>query len=373
MRNFVRLQQVDLGFKAENVLVARLPFPRGQYITAAEKQRFYSELLPRLQALPGVVSATEMSSLPPFGSILSEIDIPGKTHTEKWRAQCELISEGYFPTLQMRLLQGRLLSDAEVSGARKVAVVNEALAKQYFADENPIGRLVKLNILEDVLPPNAPLKDPVFEIIGIVADAKNQGIQEPARPDVFVPYTVTGAFNRGILVRTSVPPLALLESVKREIWGVDHNIALTMTGTLDDFLRRGSYAEPRLSLVLLGVFAGIGLALVALGVFSVIAYTVARRTHEIGIRMALGAAPANVVRMILRKGLQTIGIGVAAGWLASLAVTRVLANQLVGISPRDPWALGAAVLVVVLAGLAACYFPARRAARTNPLIALRYE
>jgi predicted permease len=373
MRNFVRLQQVDLGFTPQNILVGRLPFARGQYTTAAEKQRFYSQLLERLHALPGVVTATETSSLPPYGGIRSDIDIIGKTHSEKWRAQFQLVSEGYFPTLQLRLLQGRLLSESEVYGARKVAVVNQALVRQFFGAENPIGQMVKLSLLENLRPPDEPLQDPLFEIIGVVADAKNQGIQESVYPELFVPYTVTGAFNRVILVRTSTLPLALLENVRREIWAVDRNIALTGTGTLEDFLRQGSYAEPRLSLVLLSVFAGVGLALVALGVFSVIAYTVARQTHEIGIRMALGAASANVVRMVLRTGLQLVGAGVALGMLASFAVTRVLSNQLVGISPRDPLALGAALLVVVLAGLAACYFPARRAARVDPLIALRYE
>ncbi|HEU4390334.1 MAG TPA: ABC transporter permease [Blastocatellia bacterium] len=373
MRNFIGLQHVDLGFSPENILVGPLRFPRGQYTTAADKERFYSQLLERLQALPGVVSATETTSVPPYGGIRSEIDIIGKTHSEKWRGQFQLVSEGYFQTLQLHLVQGRLLSETEVYGARKVAVVNQTLVRQFFGTENPLGQMVKLSALEDTRPPDAPLKDPLFEIIGVVADAKNQGILEPVKPELFVPYTVTGAFNRGILVRTAVPPMALLENVRSEIWAVDRNIALTGTGSLEDILRQGSYAEPRFSLVLLGVFAGVGLALVALGVFSLIAYTVTRRTHEIGIRMALGAAPAGVVRIVLRMGLQLVGVGVALGLLASFAVTRVLANQLVDISPRDPLALGAAVLVVVLAGLAACYFPARRAARVDPLTALRYE
>jgi len=148
---------------------------------------------------------------------------------------------------------------------------------------------------------------------------------------------------------------------------------LTLTGSLEDFLRQFTYAEPRFSLVLLGVFASVGLALVALGVFSVIAYTVARQTHEIGIRMALGAGSANVVWMVLRMGLQLVGFGVGVGLLASFAVTRVIASQLWGVSPRDPLTLGAVVAVVALAGLAACYFPARRATKVDPLIALRYE
>jgi putative ABC transport system permease protein len=154
---------------------------------------------------------------------------------------------------------------------------------------------------------------------------------------------------------------------------VDRNVALAMTGSLEDFLKQFSYAAPRFSLVLMIVFASVGLALVTLGVFSIIAYTVARQTHEIGIRMALGADHADVVWMILRRGLQLIGLGVVVGLLASFAVTRVIANQLWEVSPRDPLTLGVAVAVVALAGLAACYFPARRATRVDPLVALRVE
>ncbi len=161
--------------------------------------------------------------------------------------------------------------------------------------------------------------------------------------------------------------------MRREIWALDPNIALTLTGSLEDFMKQFSYAEPRFSLVLMGVFANVGLALVALGVFSVIAYTVARRTHEIGIRMALGAGRADVVRMVLWMGLKLVGLGVGVGLLASFAVTRVIANQLWGVSPRDPVTLVAVVAVVALAGLAACYFPARRATKVDPLVALRYE
>jgi putative ABC transport system permease protein len=371
IRSFVKLQQMDLGFNPENILYARLPFPRGQYTTAAEKQRFYELLLSRLRALPGVVAATETTTLPPYGGIDSEIEIIGKTHTEKWRALFQLCSEGYFSTLQLRTILGRTLSETEVNSARKVAVVNQAFADKFLSNQYPIGQMVKINLLESM--PNSPVKDPVFEIIGVVSDAKNQGIQEPPLPEMFVPYTITGAFERGIMVRTSVPPLSLLNDVRREIWAVDRNVALTLTGSLEDFLKRYSYAEPRFSLVLMSVFASVGLALVALGVFSVIAYTVARQTHEIGIRMALGAGHADIVWMVLRRGLQLVGVGMVVGFLASFAVTRVIANLLFEVSPRDPLTLGAVVAVVALAGLAACYFPARRATKVDPLVALRVE
>jgi putative ABC transport system permease protein len=371
MRSFVALQTVDLGLNPNNILVARLPLPRGQYKTAAAKQQFFRSLLPRLYGLPGVVAATETSTLPPYGGIFSEIEVSGKTHAEKWEAIFQLISEGYFRTLGIRLLRGRTLSEVEVNDARKVAVVNQTLVKKYFGQEDPLGRRIKINQLETAQ--DSPVKDPTFEIVGVVADAKNQGIQEPPRPEMFIPYTITGTFERGILVRTSRDPLRLLDSVRREIWGVDRSVALTMTGSLQDYLKRFSYAEPRFSLILLGVFAGVGLVLVAIGVFSVIAYTVSRQTHEIGIRMALGAGRADVLRMVLRMGFRLIALGVGVGLLASFAVTRVLASQLWSISPHDPLTLGIVVVVVAIAGLTACYFPARRATRVDPMVALRYE
>jgi predicted permease len=371
MRSFVKLRQADLGFNPENILYARLPFPRGQYTAAADKQRFFERLLPRLRALPGVVAATDTTNFPPYGGIGSDIDIVGETHAEKWRTIFQLCGEGYFPTLQLRTILGRILSETEVNSARKVAVVNQTFVNKFLGNEYPIGRMVKINMLEGM--PESPVKDPVFEIIGVISDAKNQGIREAPMPEMLVPYTITGAFYRSIMVRTSTPPLSLLDDVRREIHALDPNIALTGTGSLEDFLKQYSYAEPRFGLVLMGVFASVGLSLVALGVFSVIAYTVARRTREIGVRMALGAGHADVVRMVLWTGLKLVGLGVGVGLLASFAMTRVIANQIWEVSPRDPLALGAAVAVVAVAGLAACYFPARRATKVDPMVALRSE
>ncbi|MGH9329967.1 MAG: ABC transporter permease [Vicinamibacterales bacterium] len=372
MRSFVNLQRVDLGLNPDNILVARLPLPRGQFGTAAAKQRFFDALLQRLHALPGVVAATETSTLPPYGGIRSDVDIPGRPQTEKRLALFQLCSEGYFPTLGLRLIRGRTLSKEDVTDARRVAVVNQTLVNRFFGPEDPVGQRIKFALLE-TLPDGAAVENPVFEIVGVISDARNQGIKEPPMPEAFIPYTITGAFERGILVRTATAPEALLNSVRREIWAVDRSVALTNTGTLKGFLKQFSYAEPRFALVLLGVFAGVGLLLVAIGVYSVIAYTVSRQTQEIGLRMALGARRVDVLGMIVRMGLRLVASGVAIGLFASVAATRVLANQLWNISPRDPITLAVAVGVMTLAGLAACYFPARRATRVDPMVALRYE
>ena len=328
--------------------------------------------MPRLHALPGVIAATETSTLPPYGGIGTDIDIPGKTHTERWEAIYQLCSDGYFRTLGLRILRGRTLSQAEVSSARKVAVVNQTFANKYFPAENPIGRPIILKGMQK-LPDGNAIENPSFEVIGVIADAKNSGIVEPIRPEAFVPYTVTGAFERGILVRTQGDPEALLAAVRNEIWTVDRGVALTLTGTLTGYLRQFSYSEPRFSLVLLSVFAAVGLILVAIGVYSVIAYTVARQTREIGIRMALGAGRRDVLQMVSVMGLRLIAIGAAIGLLASFGATRFIAAQLTGVSPHDPLTLLAVVLLMGLVGVAACYFPAQKASRVDPLVALRTE
>lgn len=371
MRSFVALQRVDLGLNPDNILVARLPFPRGTYKTAAEKQRFFQQVLQRIHALPGVVAATETTSLPPYGGIGTDLEIPGKTHTERWNGVFQLVSEGYARTLGLRVIRGRMLSADEVGAARKTAVVNETLVKRYFGPEDPLGRHVKLSMLEKF--PDGPVPNPLFEIVGVIADAKNEGVQDPPRPEVLIPYTVTGGFERGVLVRTAGEPAPLLNSVRREIWAVDRGVALSDIGTLNEYLKRFSYAEPRFSLVLLSVFAGVGLALVGIGVYSVIAYTVSRQIHEIGIRIALGAQRADVLRLVLGMTVRLLLLGMVLGALGSYGVMRVLASQVWGVSAHDPVTVAAVVCTMTLVALAAAFFPARRAMRVDPLAALRVE
>jgi len=370
MRTMVALQTVDLGLNPDNILVIRLPLPKAQYKTAAQIQHFYDQLLRRLKNLPGVIAASETSSLPPYGGIGSEADVPGKTHAEKWRAIYQLCSEGYFPAVGLKLLRGRVLTEEEVSDHRHVAVVNQTLTKNFFGKEDPIGRAVTLKGL--IKAPD-PVKDPSFTIVGVISDAKNQGLQDPVLPEVFVPYTVTGSYERGILVRTSSDPLLLQNAVRREIWSIDRGVALTLTGTLKGYLKSFSYSGPQFALTILSIFAGIGLVLVAIGTYSILSYTVSQQTHAIGIRMALGAAESRVFWMVLGAGAILIAIGVAVGLVSSLLLNRLIANQLWGVQPHDPLTMVAVIVIILAIGTFACLVPARRATGVEPLEALRYE
>ena len=370
MRSFVAIRDVKLGLQPDHILVARLPLPVDRYKTADQVAGFYRPLLQRLKALPGVLEATETSTLPPYGGIPSDIEIPGKTHAEKWNAMFQLVSEGYFPVLKIQFVDGRGFTEAEVTGARKLAVVNQTFVKKYLGNENPIGRQVRIAQLAEF---DDAVKEPIFEIIGVVADAKNRGLQDPPEPEIWVPFTVTGSAFRGILVRTAKEPLTMLNAVEHEIWATDSNVALTFTGTLDGYISQFSYAGPRFGFFLMTIFGGIGLLLVTIGVYSVLAYTTARRTHEIGIRMALGAEGSDVQGMVIRMGLRLVGIGVGIGLIVSVAIGRVIATQLWGVSAYDPWTLVCVPALLLITGIVACWLPARRAASVDPLVALRYE
>jgi len=267
-------------------------------------------------------------------------------------------------------VRGAELSASDVDSARRIAVINRKLAHDFFGDEDPIGRTIQFDVLNRV--PDAP-HDAAFQIVGIVGDALNGGLDKPVSPEAFIPYTITGIASRTILVRTAVAPLSMLPGVRQQISSVDRGIALTDTGSFEDNLHKNSIAAPEFGLVLLSVFAGIGLVLSAIGVFSVMSYSVSLETHDIGIRMALGAQPRGVLNMVLLKGMRPILAGVVVGLAASFGLTRLMASQIYGVSATDPWTFISVVLVLAIVGLAACLLPARRATQVDPLIALRYE
>lgn len=370
MRTFFALGKVDVGFNPHNLLVTRIVFPNGQYKTAAAKQSFFRQLLPRLAAVPGVTNLTESMGLPVEGGATSEVTVPGTTHANTWNSSVELISEDYFKTVGLPLVRGRELSPTDIDSAGKVAVVNKTLVHDFFGDSDPIGRTIKFNVLDRV--PDAP-HNAYFEIVGVVGDIRNQGLESPTSPQAFIPHTVTSLAGDSVLFRTAVRPESIVPDVRQAISSIDANIALANTDSLETILHRDYVAAPEFGLMLLSVFAGIGLILSAIGVFSVMAYTVSLQTHDIGIRMALGAQPAGVMRMVLLHGLRPIVAGVIVGLGASYALTRLMTSQIYGVTATDPWTFGGVIIVLTAVGLTACLLPARRATLVDPLIALRYE
>lgn len=371
IRSFFALTHVDLGFNSQHMLYAWVSTDEhGSNQKAVNKKLFYEQVLQRVRELPGVTNATLSISTPPLGGAGSEIVISGKPEPQHWESGIELCSETYFQTLGIRLLRGRVLSQADIGSARHVTVVNEAFARAYFGSENALGQKIKFKVFDEL--PDTP-HDAYFEIVGVVTDFKNRGLLEPPAPEAFLPYTITWFGDRNILAITAVDPKALLAGVQREIWSVDSSAAVTRSGSIQDFLAEFAYTKPQFGLIATGTFAGIGLALVLVGIFSVMAYTVALRTHEIGIRMALGAGHGNILTLVLRQGLRLISAGILIGEIVSLGLTRFLASQISGVSTTDPVTFLAVVILFLTVGLIAASLPARRAAGIDPLIALRYE
>jgi len=301
----------------------------------------------------------------------ARLRFPGKTHSEPWGTTFDLCSEGYFQTLSRTLLRGRLLSRSDAESARHVTVINQTLARRYFANENPVGQRIKFTTFEEWAA-DWP-RDAYFEIIGVIADAKNNGLQDAPKPEVYLPYTITSTGPRGIMVSTAGNSSLILASLRREITEMDPDVAISDDGTIESFLGRWYYAEPQFTLIILTAFGGIGLLLVLIGVFSVMAYTVSLQTHEIGIRMALGAQQNDVLRMVLKKGLGLMATGTIAGLAAALALTRLMTSQIWGVSATDPWTFSAVAALILVVGLTACLFPARKATQVDPLVSLHYE
>lgn len=371
IRSFFALTHVDLGFNPARMLYAWVSTEEhGSYEPALTKKLFYEQVLQRVKKLPGVINATISLSVPPLGWAGTGIVVAGKDLPHHWESTVDLCSETYFQTLGVRLLRGRLLSKTDIDSARHVAVVNDAFVRAYFGSENALGQKVKFEVFDQF--PETP-HDAYFEVVGVVSDFKNRDLFEPPSPEAFLPHSITGFGDRNILATTSVDPKALLASVQREIWSVDSSAAITHSGSIQDFLAEFAYAKPQFGVIATSTFAGIGLALVLVGIFSVMAYTVALQTHQIGVRMALGAQRRDVMTMILGQGLRLISAGVLTGVLASLILTRFLASQMAGVSVADPLTFCGVVLLFLAVGLIACLLPARHAARFDPLVALHYE
>ena len=380
MRSFLILTRVDLGFDPKNVLYFELNLPPSYNTdiagTLQRKNALTRQLLDRLRGLPGVTSVAEMAAdPPPLQYESTDTIIPGKPHTKLWETRLEMCSDGYFQTLGLPLLRGRFFSEDDVFAARDVMVVNEAFSSEYFPNEDPLGHKVKLDVFDKPYFAAAAPRDTYFEIIGIVRGFKTRGYDNPSWqsfPQAFVPYSVAGFNWRVFMARTAVDPAPLLKNMGQEVRALDPGVQISTSGTLEGSLQE-FYRGPQFQLATLAAFAGIGLVLVVIGIFSVMAYAVSLRTNEIGVRVALGAQQSSILRLVLLNGFRLVAFGILAGLLASYVLTRFLVSQIPSVSATDPWIFSAVVAVVVSVGLAACFFPARRATRVDPMVALRYE
>jgi len=371
VRTLRALERVDIGFNPASVAYARLSLPEGRYDTADAKRAYFEKVLDRVAAIPGVVASTEATSFPPYSFGWTEIAVPGKTHSESWGTTFDMCSEGFFQTLGRLLFRGRLLSRSDVESARHVVVVNQTFERNYFGTEDPIGQRVKFTTLEQWAT-DWP-RDAYFEIVGVIADAKNTGLQDAPRPEVYFPHTVTGTGPRGIMVRTAGNSSLVLASLGRAITDVDSDVAISDLGPMENILKSSYYAGPQFTLIVLGTFGITGLLLVLVGIFSVMAYTVSLQTHEIGIRIAMGAQRHDVLGMVLGKGLALILAGIIVGLAASSVLMRLMASQIWGVSTMDPWTFSAVATLVVIVGLTASLLPAYRAAKVDPIVCLHYE
>ena len=383
MRSFLILTRVDLGFNPKNVLYFEVVWrdsynfswrdPASIVNVRTRKNSVTRRLLDRMKAVPGVLSAAECEKEPPLNSDLTDVIIPGRPHVERWEATDESVSEDYFHTLGVPLLHGRVFSQDDVTAARHVMVINQAFARQYFPNEDPLGRTVKLAAFDQ--PYRDAPRDAYFEVVGVVANYKSRDYENPSWqefPQVFIPYSVQVFSWRTFMARTSADAASVLGSMSKVVQSIDPGVAINTSGTLEASLNE-FYRGPQFELVTLTSFSVIGLVLVFIGVFSVMGYTVSLQTREIGIRMALGAQQRNVLRLVLLNGLRLVVAGIFAGLLGSYALTRFLASQISGVAASDPTTFAAVVAIVMSACLTACFLPARRAAQTDPLVALRYE
>ena len=364
LQSFERLRRVDLGFDPHSLLTMPISAPFSTYPDGASRARLYKQMLERVSQTPGVESVALTCGVP-FGYLNFPFNIEG-TPLPSGDAvvRYDSINADYFKTLKARMVAGREFTEYDTENSPKVAIINQALARQYFAGADPLGRQISFNHL------GARMK---LEIVGIVNDIKQEELQQPTAPQIYAPFQQVPWLSASLVVRpTGANALAIKEAVQKSIWEVDPNQSASKGETLEETLS-SMVAEPRLYTVLLGSIAALALVLSLVGVYGVISYSVAQQTHEIGIRMALGAQEGHVLRMVIKRGMLLVLIGIAIGLGGALAVTRVMQTLLFGVSVTDPLTFFSISLLLATVALLACYIPARRATKVDPLVALRYE
>src|SRR4051812_33563632 len=369
IRTFVVLQNVDPGIQPDRVLLVGVPLPPAKYTTLEQRNQFAGNVLERVANLPGVEAA---SIGHPFGGPQTSFAIVGQPPDQSKRMTVNLVGENHLRAFGIRLLGGRMFDTAEVRRADRVAVINEAAVKLFPAGESPIGARVRLDVLQH--PPARTLIDTTrgadVTIVGIMANTRNAGLKDAPTAAIAIPYSIIAPLQRMLAVRAAADPMLQLNAVRAAVRAIDSEQPLGRPITVNEILGQ-EVVQPRFTMALFSMFAIIGLALAAAGIYSVLSFHVLSRTHELGVRMALGASRRNVLGLMLKMGGRLVLLGLAIGTAVSLGATRLLRSQLFGVQPADPFSYVAVAMLLSLVAFAACYIPARRAAAVDPIVALR--
>jgi putative ABC transport system permease protein len=370
VRSFLSLRGVDPGVNASRVVTMQVPLPRSKYGELEQRLNLYQQLLGRVAVVPGVESAALASSLPPdMPTVSDNFSIEGRPPQpggELPVGDLILATPDYFLALGVPVLRGRAFSKADREGSPPVCVINQTLAREFFPGEDPVGRRLKQGGTDRP-------QNPFMEIVGVVGDVKYQGLHAKVQPAYYMPFAQNPWGDMSLVVRSSTPdPAGLVPAIRNELWALDRDLPLARVRTMDDLLST-SVAQPRFRTLLLSVFSAMALLLAAVGIYGVMSYTVERRTHEIGIRIALGAQLADVLRLVVGQGMRLVTLGVLIGLAGALALARLMSGLLYGVTTTDTLTFACVPLLLTAVATAACLVPALRATKVDPMVALRYE
>ena len=375
-KGFLRLVKTDLGYDPRNAMSVPVPIHENTHVAWKDRAEYFEQIRARIAAMPEVVTAgISTNATPPSNGWRQNIEILGSTVAEKPEVRVNFVSPEYFTLLKIPMAQGRIWDHTETMRGAALAVINQTMAKQFWPNGDAIGHQFKIPVLKDSPPYQRIAADSTgwFQIIGIAADVRDDGLRNPIKPQVYVPFTSNLWMFTQILVRTRVPPLSVLRDIRAEIVKIDPEQQVMRVRDLHAWITgQEEYAQQRLIATLFGIFSVLALVLAAVGLYSVVSYGVATRTNEFGIRMALGARSSDVFRIVLSSTALNLGAGIIAGIALSIAFNK-LSTKWVTESSRDPLLLAGVTVLLVTAAILACLVPARRAASTDPMQALRYD